>query len=129
MYESPINIIYRDIKTKFENEVLQAVQAVDINVNKSELIKALQYDRNQYEKGYADAQAERKKGEWEEKKVFNESFIEQWQSARCSVCGLYHTTPYGYYFYHFNFCPHCGADMRGDETDDMQGLPNSQYLF
>ena len=58
-------------------------------------------------------------GEWVEKEVLNNAddkalFIEEWQSARCSVCGKYHTTPYMYYFDNFNFCPNCGADMRGD---------------
>ena len=28
----------------------------------------------------------------------------------CSVCGYHYGTPY-------NFCPHCGADMRGDNHD------------
>ena len=56
-------------------------------------------------------------GEWLEKKVFDntdEDFvwkIEKWQSARCSVCGKYHTTPYMYYFDNFNYCPYCGAKM------------------
>jgi transcriptional regulator with XRE-family HTH domain len=55
------------------------------------------------------------KGEWLEREVFDEpqgKRIEQWQSAKCSVCGLYHTTPYQYYFEWFNYCPSCGADMR-----------------
>ena len=30
----------------------------DIKVDKHELLRALQYDRNQYEKGYADAKAD-----------------------------------------------------------------------
>ena len=56
-------------------------------------------------------------GEWLEKEVVDntdEDFvwkIEQWQSARCSICGKYHTTPYMYYFYNYNYCPHCGAKM------------------
>ena len=119
MYRSPLEIIYKDVQHTLEEEILYAIQQVDIKVNKEELIKALEYDRKQYEKGYEDGMQmakELKKGEWKEKKVFNESSIEEWQTARCSACGLYHTTPYGYYFYHFNFCPHCGADMRGDET-------------
>lgn len=58
-------------------------------------------------------------GEWLEKEVFDntdEDFvwkIEEWQSARCSVCGKYHTTPYMYYFDNFNYCPNCGARMDG----------------
>lgn len=60
-------------------------------------------------------------GEWLEKEVVDntdEDFvwkIEQWQSARCSVCGKYHTTPYMYYFDHFNYCPNCGAKMERRE--------------
>lgn len=56
-------------------------------------------------------------GEWEDKEVFNDTdddhIVEEWQSARCSVCGKYHTTPYMYYFDNFNFCPNCGARMKG----------------
>ena len=54
--------------------------------------------------------AEPKKGQWEEKSVFEDS-IQEWQSARCSVCNKYHTTPYLYYFDNFKYCPNCGASM------------------
>ena len=57
----------------------------------------------------------RPKGEWLEKEVHEKGVcedIEEWQSAKCSVCGRYHTTPYMYYFSDYNFCPNCGADMR-----------------
>ena len=60
-------------------------------------------------------QPEAKRGEWLERDVIDEpkgKHITQWQSARCSVCGRYHTTPYLYSFTHYNFCPNCGADMR-----------------
>ena len=57
---------------------------------------------------------ERKTGKWEEREVLSKKVIEEWQSARCSVCGRYHTTPYMYYFDNFSFCPNCGADMRGE---------------
>ena len=52
-------------------------------------------------------------GKWVEKEVFeNRDFpIYSWQSARCSVCGKYHTTPYEYYFDNFNYCPNCGSKM------------------
>ena len=54
-------------------------------------------------------------GEWEECEVVQESgdepIIDEWQSARCSICGKYHTTPYMYYFDNFNYCPNCGARM------------------
>lgn len=61
-------------------------------------------------------QPERKQGKWEEE-MFDDLAIERWQSARCSVCGLYHTTPYMYYFSNYNYCPNCGADMRKEQTD------------
>lgn len=54
MYESPIGIIYGEMQTQIENDVLKAVQRVGVNVNKEELLKALQYDREQYSKGYED---------------------------------------------------------------------------
>ncbi len=60
------------------------------------------------------AQPERKTGKWEEKEVSSDKVIDEWQSARCSVCGLYHTTPYMYFFDNYKFCPNCGADMRGE---------------
>ena len=55
------------------------------------------------------------RGEWLEKEVNDDIKITEWQSARCSNCGLYHTTPYMYYFDEYNYCPNCGADMRGEE--------------
>ena len=58
MWESPINAIYEAQQNAFDGAVLSAVMKVGIDVNKEELIKALAYDRQQYEKGYADAKAE-----------------------------------------------------------------------
>ncbi len=57
MYESPINVICGEMQMAFENEVYKAVQDVHVEVDRDELIKALQYDRGQYEKGFADGRA------------------------------------------------------------------------
>ena len=57
-----------------------------------------------------------KVGEWLEKEVISDKVIEEWQSARCSVCDRYHTTPYMYYFSHYDWCPNCGAKMEKDIT-------------
>lgn len=58
MYNSPIEIITteitRQINKQIDEAVCQAVQSIGVNVNKEELIKALIYDRDQYDKGYAD---------------------------------------------------------------------------
>lgn len=58
MYKSPIDTLISDIVTEEENVVMRAVVKCGINVDKDELVKALAYDRGQYEKGYADAKAE-----------------------------------------------------------------------
>lgn len=59
-YESPITRIARQImeqETKQEEEALlcSVKTAVGFDVNKEELLKALNYDRDQYRQGYRDA--------------------------------------------------------------------------
>ncbi len=58
MYKSPIELIMGSIQTQQEEGILKAVQSVGVNVDKDELIKCLQYDRNQYRKGYEDGARE-----------------------------------------------------------------------
>lgn len=62
------------------------------------------------------AQPKQKRGKWEEKAVSDEKVIDEWQSARCSACGKYHTAPYMYYFNNYNYCPNCGARMTEEEA-------------
>lgn len=57
MYNSPIEIIEGQIRMEVEDNILRAVLKHDIHVDKFELLRALQYDRGQYEKGYQDASA------------------------------------------------------------------------
>lgn len=57
MYESPINQILGEMQITYENECMKAVQSCGFDVNKEELTKVLQYDRNQYEKGHNDGYA------------------------------------------------------------------------
>lgn len=58
MYKSPIEVITNNMMTEIkksqDNQVYQAVLSVGVNVDKAELLQALQYDRRQYQKGYAD---------------------------------------------------------------------------
>lgn len=62
-----------------------------------------------------------KHGRWEEKTVSNYRAGE-WQSARCSACGRYHTTPYLYYFTDYKYCPSCGArmDLKEGKRNEVQ---------
>jgi hypothetical protein len=54
MYKSIIDIIHTDMEIKMEGEIMKAVKRCNIEVDKEELLKALQYDRGQYEQGYQD---------------------------------------------------------------------------
>lgn len=94
MYESPITLITGELKLSLEDGVYKAVRQTGIEVDKDELIKALKYDRRQYEKGYADAKAEQKKGKW----------IEKGRKPYCSECGEVN-------FLKPNYCSNCGAEM------------------
>ena len=55
MYDSLIKIIQDEGRSHLEDLILETVHRYGIEVNKEELIKALKYDRNQYESGYLDA--------------------------------------------------------------------------
>lgn len=57
-YKSPIELIMGQLQTSIEDQIFSAVQQVGINIDKEELIKALNYDREQYQRGYHDKDAE-----------------------------------------------------------------------
>ena len=55
-YESPINLLTQQISTELnediEKQIYTAIKTIGVDINKEELIKAINYDRNQYETGY-----------------------------------------------------------------------------
>lgn len=58
-YESPIERITKDMQIQQEERdwdylKIRITQEIGYEINKDELIKALQYDRGQYEKGFQD---------------------------------------------------------------------------
>lgn len=110
-YKSPIELIVSDVQMKLEDSICEAVQNVGINVDKGELIKALEYDREQYKKGYEDALKQygecNQYGEWKPLGEPDDLGIHSWHI--CSNCG-FHTTWHMVDIFHF--CPNCGADMR-----------------
>ena len=62
MYEAPVTIYETAMQTIMEERdgaIFAKIQAAfDVDVDREELIRALQYDRNQYDKGYADGKAD-----------------------------------------------------------------------
>lgn len=58
MYESPIEVVFSDLVSdavkKADEYIVANVQQVGVKVDKDELIKALRFDRGQYEKGWND---------------------------------------------------------------------------
>lgn len=66
MYESPIKIIESAIdffskaiiKQKDDAIFAEIQSSFGVDLDREELIRALQYDRNQYNKGYADGKAD-----------------------------------------------------------------------
>ena len=52
MYKSPIEVYQSEMESFLEGEILKAVQKVGVMVEKEELLRALQYDREQYYRGY-----------------------------------------------------------------------------
>ena len=111
MYESPIKLhevearIVEDI-TKARDDYILAQVKMAVDVDKEELIKALSYDRQQYDKGYADGYANAKAvGKWI---LVTDS---NGQHYVCDHCGEWR--------YHQNqkFCGECGAKMEEGEQD------------
>lgn len=62
MYESPIELIVKDTYQKIleqrEENIFKAIFETGVKVDKEELLKALKYDREQYNKGYMDGAKE-----------------------------------------------------------------------
>ena len=116
MYKSPIDVLIEDVKMQVregvDEQVHQAVVNVGINVDKKELLRALKYDRQQYEKGHADGQNEAMQhGMWIPVRIVTKKghsigeMGEKGSPELCSECEeIYMHAPY-------NYCPNCGAKM------------------
>ena len=110
-YKSPIDVVVGAIKTEFENHVFKAVQDCGISVDKDELIKALKYDRDQYEQGYRDGVRGAlaivpmtTHGKWIPRKYFGG---DSWECSECYTLG----SP------HWKRCPQCEAKMDGERKE------------
>lgn len=114
VYEGVIRLISGGIASQLDNEVYKAIERVGVAVDKEELIRALSYDRQQYEKGYADGKADsqRRTGRW-----ISADAIFGGEPFYCSECGE-NTRDTVMGKPRWNFCPNCGADMRGERVKE-----------
>ena len=112
MYEAPVKISYDDIHAKMvqaaDDQIIATIQQL-VSVDKDELIRALQYDRGQYEKGYEDGKRDAvRHGYWIRlnRKSFStcDSF---WQCSECRHESIRVT----------DYCPFCGAEMAAKEDE------------
>ena len=108
MYKSPIELVNSFTPMtvqRYDDAIMTEVLArVDVIVDKEELMKALQYDRNQYMKGYQDglSYAEPKPSEanWGPYGYQEEDYRWLGQCLNCHAR-----------IYYDNFCPHCEAKL------------------
>ena len=107
-WESPIHMNYQhhiqEINKTIEGEIMKAVVAVGVDVDKDRLLKALQDSKSFYEEGYYAGMRDAVPvvhGRW---------VVENEESIRCSGCCFNRASikmP-------LDYCPNCGADMRGE---------------
>lgn len=57
-YESPIELITSGLTSQMDESIMSAVQSFGIVVHEAELIQALKYDRDSYNKGYKQGYAD-----------------------------------------------------------------------
>ena len=107
MYESPITVFEREFENHIEDGIYKAVKGFAVDVNKEELIKALQYDREQYSKGYKDGYA---------KAIdeFAEKFIYMAICEGCSGCTNCHETGSQYRCDHYMYYTQIAEQLKGE---------------
>jgi hypothetical protein len=124
MYKSPITVyeqfnpnFYNDLIDKMIDEqnnqtddrIYTEVRKIGIDVDKDELLKALKYDRQQYEKGYRDGK-QSKISHW---------YLDEDRHIRCCNCDEES------YVQNLNlrqtpFCAICGCEMNNVISDGKQ---------
>lgn len=65
-YKSPIELIYQDVFSQFEQDINSYIISeiktrLSINIDEQELLKALKYDRDQYDAGFMNGYSTREK--------------------------------------------------------------------
>lgn len=122
MYNSPVSIQHGPLELEYIDKYLESMSSAEdehivararsllgVDIDRDELIKALNYDRQQYEKGYEDGKRDAvKQGRWER---------DDWGDyvKECSLCGkVPNAIPgRGNTPCYSDYCPNCGAKMDG----------------
>lgn len=128
-YESPIKITYREgipefrtfhekianeIGEKVDCRIMASVQEhLEIEIDKPELLKALRYDRNQYNVGFADGYRQGVR-DTEEKQTAQQVADAQEEWIETDHKGTPYLCPKCQCFSNLRYywCPWCGKDMR-----------------
>lgn len=123
MYESPINLwscqINDEVAQKYaehtENLIYQEVLNVGVSVDRKELIKALEYDRDQYRKGYADGEHDalekyRPTGKWTSD-LEVENKVDNRLAEPIDITDENARFHFGYDKEELIHCPHCGCTI------------------
>ena len=126
-YQSPIKIneapsefrrkVQEANDNQMEQHILEEVRKIGIIVHKDELLRALSYDRDQYQQGYSAGRASAfRHGRWVEQPCPNGGHF------NCSICNHEVSVPTSelidprdYECYLDDFCGHCGAQMDATE--------------
>lgn len=102
-YEPVIELFTTDLQYEIvrneEEEILKVIHSIGVNVDKEELVKALNYDRDQYRKGFNKgylAGRAKEQGDWVRIEPYDLNTLQ------CSRCG---------YITHerTNYCSKCGS--------------------
>lgn len=88
------------------SELIDRQAAIDIVVFECGEWIGLAKEISKQLKQLPSAQPERKTGRW----IPHEDEDGEHYGDKCSECGEWYVMPYG----KTNFCPNCGADMKGD---------------
>jgi hypothetical protein len=127
MYEPVATFIQNKTESFIEGELLKVTQEMGLDVDREELLKALKYDRGQYEKGFRDGvKSAQKYGNWYIRSAYltdsaDSPFREYYME--CSECGrkvegisVEDAINYRKLCREYPYC-HCGAKMDGGNEE------------